>query len=257
MKKRPKPPDAYRLIYNLSVYDGKDIMVVADKFNKYASVYDASRKRLIPCFDAFYGTLITCAQTLAHPPLSILDLGAGTGLVSHMLAVHDDLAKFHLIDVAQDMLHEAKANEILSARNVKITCGDFRNLRTAVDAAAGTYNLIISALAIHHLTADEKRDLFSQIFTLLPAGGIFLNADQALGETPEIEEIYRSHWLHAVKENNVSAPELAAALERMKEDKMDTLTNQLTWLKQSGFSNVNCWYQNYSFCVFGGMKPFT
>jgi tRNA (cmo5U34)-methyltransferase len=61
-------------------------------------------------------------------------------------------------------------------------------------------------------------------------------------------------WLKQVQENGVDKSELAAALERMKEDKMSPLSSQLQWLKEAGFKEVNCWYKNYSFAVYSGSK---
>ncbi|MCP4689764.1 MAG: class I SAM-dependent methyltransferase, partial [Desulfobacterales bacterium] len=85
-------------------------------------------------------------------------------------------------------------------------------------------------------------------------GGIFINADQVLGATPEIEKRYQETWLKQIRENGVTDAELAAARERMKEDKMSTLHDQLLWLKEANFTNVNCWWKNYSFAVFSGRK---
>lgn len=67
-------------------------MDVAEVFDAVAGSYDDARRRLVPCFDAFYGT----AVEVAAPPLraalaagrtpEVLDLGAGTGLLSLLLA---------------------------------------------------------------------------------------------------------------------------------------------------------------------------
>ena len=92
------------------------------------------------------------------------------------------------------------------------------------------------------------------MFRALNNGGLFINADQVLGETAWIEEMYRNAWLGQVKERGVSDSTLASALERMKEDKMSTLSSQLSWMKNAGFADVNCWYKNYSFAVYSGRK---
>ncbi|MFW8602470.1 class I SAM-dependent methyltransferase, partial [Desulfobacterota bacterium M19] len=118
----------------------------------------------------------------------------------------------------------------------------------------GSFDIIISALSIHHLTREEKKSLFKNIFTHLNYGGIFINADQVQGETVEIESKYREVWLKQVQENGLGESELAAALERMKEDKMSPLSSQLQWLKEAGFKEMNCWYKNYSFVVYSGRK---
>ena len=47
---------------------------------------------------------------------------------------------------------------------------------------------------------------------------------------------------------------LSSALERMKEDKMSTLRNQIAWLNKVGFTDANCWYKRYSFVVYSGRR---
>ena len=85
-------------------------------------------------------------------------------------------------------------------------------------------------------------------------GGIFINADQALGETHEIDSYYRECWFEKVKRAGVTDEEMAGAKERMKEDRMSTLADQLGWMKQAGFTRVNCWYKYYNFVVYSGTK---
>ena len=52
-----------------------------------------------------------------------------------------------------------------------------------------------------------------------------------------------------------SKAELSMALERMKADKTATLVDQLAWLQEVGFIRVDCWYKNYRFVVYSGIKP--
>jgi tRNA (cmo5U34)-methyltransferase len=50
-------------------------------FNRDAAGYDAMRRRLIPCFDDFYGTALTLiGDWKPQKALRVLDVGAGTGL---------------------------------------------------------------------------------------------------------------------------------------------------------------------------------
>ncbi|WP_334976078.1 hypothetical protein [Nostoc sp.] len=36
---------------------------------------------------------------------------------------------------------------------------------------------------------------------------------------------------------------------------INRLDIQLHWLEAAGFQNVDCWYKNFSFAVFGGYRP--
>ncbi len=139
----------------------------------------------------------------------------------------------------------------------------FSNLETKVEYLRNDYSkkpinekfdLILSGLSIHHLSDLEKENLFKKIYLALNKNGLFINADQVLGETPGIDKIYRKSWIAKVKDKGVTEETLTAAFERMKEDKMATLSNQLLWLDTAGFSEINCWYKNYSLVVYSGCK---
>ena len=51
-------------------------------FEAHAEGYDAERRRLLPCFDAFYAAAIEGVGLSERLPERVLDLGAGTGLLA-------------------------------------------------------------------------------------------------------------------------------------------------------------------------------
>ncbi len=218
-------------------------------FNKFADSYDQNRRRLIPCFDDFYGAVVDLIPRSFQSGVRVLDLGAGTGLLSDFIFRACPNAKFTLMDVSEEMLEKARERFKDRLEGVSFLLSDYA--RTPLP---GKYEVVVSSLSIHHLTEPEKIELFRKIYHALEIGGIFINADQVLGATPEIEKSYQETWLKQVRENGVTDAELAAARERMKEDKMSTLHAQLLWLKEANFTNVNCWWKNYSFAVFSGRK---
>ncbi|CAH0535119.1 Carboxy-S-adenosyl-L-methionine synthase [Vibrio stylophorae] len=224
-------------------------MSVQQAFDKGARDYDSARKQLIPCFDDFYGTALALINRPQSDSFQVLDLGAGTGLFTSLVAQHYPNASFTLCDISSAMLSEAKNRFKHSAFTI-----DYQTKDYSAEPLVGKYDLIISALSIHHLDAQAKAALFQNIYHALNEGGQFINADQVLGETAQLETSYRNAWLKQVKEKGVTANALSAALERMKEDKMSTLSQQLQWMKDAQFQQVNCWYKNYSFVVFSGDK---
>ncbi len=216
-------------------------------FDQYATQYNDSRQKLIPCFDDFYKIAVEIIPFKRDKNIKVLDLGAGTGLISSLVATEFKNSYIKLIDVSENMLNQAKSSLEKKSSKFSYLVADY----SAIELSE-KFDIIISALSIHHLTGKRKKALFKNIFNHLDHGGIFINADQVQGETAEIESKYRKVWLKQVQEKGVSQKELAAAIERMKEDKMSTLSSQLLWLKEAEFEEVTCWYQNYSFAVFSG-----
>jgi tRNA (cmo5U34)-methyltransferase len=217
-------------------------------FDKYAAQYNNSRQMLIPCFADFYKIAVEIIPFKEDKNIKVLDLGAGTGLISSLVATKYEKSDITLVDVSEKMLDQAKNSLGKLSNKFSYLVTNYSNLELS-----GSFDVVISALSIHHLTGEEKKSLFKKIFTNLNNGGIFINADQVQGETVEIETKYREVWLRQVQENGIGKSELEAALERMKEDKMSPLSSQLQWLNEAGFEEVNCWYKNYSFVVYSGI----
>ena len=209
-----------------------------------------SRKKLIPCFDDFYQIAIKEIPFTKEQNIDVLDLGAGTGLMAGLVASNYPNAKIQLLDIAEKMLSEAQEKLKCFKNNFDFIVADY----SRVKSFNKNFDLIISSLSIHHLTDFEKQNLFKIIHAHLKSDGFFINADQVLGDTEEIDKIYRSRWIEQIKKKGADDKELNAALERMKEDKMSTLASQTQWLKEAGFVNVNCWFKNYSFVVYSGTK---
>lgn len=224
-------------------------MNIEQAFNAAAADYDQLRRTLIPCFDDFYGTAVQVIQIERTVPLKVLDLGAGTGLFSGMVQAAFPLAEFTLIDLAVEMLEIAKSRFSSMGKSPRVVIDDY----VKADLG-GPYDVVISALSIHHLCDSDKERLFLRIYDALSPGGMFVNADQVLGTTPELEKLYRQQWVDKVGAMGISDEELNAAKKRMEYDRMAPLEDQLGWLEAAGFVDIDCWYKNFSFAVFGGRK---
>ncbi|WP_297427512.1 class I SAM-dependent methyltransferase [Clostridium sp.] len=220
---------------------------VAKVFNSAAKKYDMQRNELIPLMNIFYGTAVELVN-INNEKGKILDLGAGTGLLTELVIKKYPNAEYTLVDIAEEMLDIAKERfELLD--NVSFNVEDYRD-----GISGGKYEAIISSMSIHHLDFNEKRNLYKNIFDILEEGGVFVNADQVKGEDCESEEIVKEYQLSHIENCSLSREEKDKTYERIKLDKMDKMTDQIDMLKEAGFKSVDIYYKYYNYVVFRARK---
>ena len=222
---------------------------IQNQFNAVSEKYDRQRRFLIPCFDDFYGIALNLSEEVKTVK-NILDVGAGTGLMSAFFHEKYPDAKITLVDISKDMLKKAE-ERFDGNQNVSFLNADF----ATVDLPENHYDVVVSGLAIHHLPDELKQQLFGKIARTLKPGGWFINADQVLGETDLAEKLYTENWRNHVEQNpNLTDEEKQSTFERIKVDIMAPLIPQLEWLEDAGLQNANCYYQYYNFAVFAANK---
>ncbi len=224
-------------------------MIVKELFDAGAMEYDAGRRRVIFCFDTFYGTLLDLVPFSPQAPFAFLDLGAGTGLVSALILARFSKARAHLLDISEKMMAQAR-RRFAHRPDVQFYIGDY-----AREDLPGTYPLIVSAMSIHHLEDSGKQMLMQKIFSALEPGGAFIHAELALGTTPATERHYQQHWQRHLEASGFTADELAPIRERMACDRPAPIEHQLAWMREAGFADVDCFFKHYNFTVSMGTKP--
>lgn len=213
-----------------------------------ATTYDSERRRLIYCFDEFYGTVGELVARSCPDSPSILDLGAGTGILSTTIVERVPTAKIHLLDASSEMLLQAASR--LAKWQPQITV---RSL--SEELPGGPFDAIVSALAIHHLNDAEKRDLYSRILVALAPGGVFINAEQISGRSARLQNLIEAVHLDRARALGSSEVEIDGATQRMSHDQCATVSDQVAWLNEIGFEDTECLFRSFRFAVFCGWKP--
>jgi tRNA (cmo5U34)-methyltransferase len=220
---------------------------ITDQFNSVSKKYDEQRKYFIPCFDDFYTICLPIVRSLTKAK-RVLDIGAGTGLFTKFIHEERNDLHFTLTDISTDMLAVAKE------RFAGLDNFEFGEYDLSAGPIEGKYDLIISALAIHHLEDEQKAKLYQYVFDALNDGGVFINADQVEGRTPWFDNYYKLNWKETVINSGLEQQAIDKAFERIKLDKFAKLEPQLQMLEDAGFAEVDCVYKYNNFAVIVACK---
>jgi tRNA (cmo5U34)-methyltransferase len=175
------------------------------QFHFDPSTYLENMRADIPVFDKLQEETARATEGVAAR--DVLELGVGTGMTAkRVLAVHPK-AKLVGIDESEAMLAEADV------------AGDLRVSRLEDPLPEGPFDIVVSCLAIHHLDAKGKRDLFRRIAAVLKPGGRFVLADVVVPERDE----------------DAVTPTTPGF------DRPDPLDAQLEWLREVGLAPETTW----------------
>jgi tRNA (cmo5U34)-methyltransferase len=118
------------------------------------------------------------------------------------------------------------------------------------------YDVIVSSLALHHLVSDQdKIDFYGKIYAALNPQGVFFNADVILASSATVQKAYIEKW-KAFMQRQVPEEEINNKWLRQyrEEDRPAKLLDQLAWLANIGFDEVDVIWKYYNFAVYGGRK---
>jgi len=127
----------------------------------------------IPRYDELQERVVAATGGLSVS--RILELGVGTGETTRRLLDAHPRATLLGIDGSADMLAAARAD--LPAARVEL-----RLSRLEDPLPDGTFDLVVSVLAAHHLPGEEKAALFERVATVLVPGGRFVLGDVVVPE---------------------------------------------------------------------------
>ncbi len=156
---------------------------------------------------------------------AILDLGTGTGeTLGRVLALHPS-ARAIGVDESAGMLAVAQGR--LEEYAVTLQVADLRD-----PLPAGPFDLVVSALAVHHLDGPEKATLFARVAGALRPGGRFVLGDVIL------------------------PPDAASSVIPLTDDwdKPSTVADQVRWLEEAGLVVTVPWQQD-DLALFSADRP--
>jgi len=166
-----------------------------------------------------------------------LDVGSGAGRLLGLVQLARPSAHAVALDFSEVMLGQLRERFDKCAR-VQIVEHDLDRPLPPL----GTFDVVVSSFAIHHLVHSRKRTLYEEIFKALASGGTFCNLEHVSSPT----EALHARFLGCL------------GIEPAQEDpsnKLLDLETQLRWLREIGFTDVDCYWKWSELALLIGRKP--
>lgn len=234
---------------------------------------DSSRQFLntaevfVPMRDEQIATIRDLLPAERDDTCTVAELASGDGsLARAILAGHPNCRYLGLdgSEVMREQSRQALAvyGDRFEARHFELADRDWRT------ALPQPLRAVVSSLTIHHLPGATKRDLFADMFAALEPGGALLIADIMLPSTPRAYPVFARQWDDATRAQSLERRGDLSGFEAFQRaewnyyrygqddpiDKPSGLFEQLLWLREVGFSTVDCFWMRAGHAIYGGYK---
>ena len=105
-----------------------------------------------------------------------------------------------------------------------------------------SFDVVVSSFAIHHVPDERKRSLYAECAERLRPGGAFLNLEHVASPTVALHEAFLAEL--GIDPADDDPSNLLAPVE-----------DQLGWLRDAGFVDVDCHWKWRELALLAGAKP--
>lgn len=178
---------------------------------------------------------------LLPDPTLVVELGCGEGLLSEAILRRFPGSRVVGCDGSETMLAHARFRNPIrfEARRASLP-----------DPFPERPDAVVSSLALHHLDAAQKRDVYAHIFQQLQPGGVLAVADLIEPATPLTLAIAGREWDRACHPGDWNVYRFPDP----ETDRPSGLFEQLSWLAQIGFTGIDVAYLRAGHAIFTGTR---
>lgn len=194
---------------------------------------------------------------------TVLDLGCGGGaLLETVLAAYPHVAGIG-VDGSAAML-ECARESFAGRDNVLFIEADFNRTEWVNALPERQFAAIVSGFAIHHSEDERKRELYGELFALLRPGGVFINLEHVASATPLGERFFTEAWVEnavRVRQSQGQDADFDTVMAQMAArpdrdaNRLAPVETQLTWLRDCGFVDVDCYWKHFELAILAGYRP--
>ena len=216
-----------------------------DSIEDYAYVAD----KVVPFNKELHDRVLSEIAIWAQEEFTLLDLGIGHGEMAEKVLQKYKKARVVGVDMSEKMLSKARRRLSKYGERIKLEKGDFDFADFGME-----YDIIISTVAIHNSTHEEKMKLFKRVYESLAEKGIFINGDFIAGEDPTEDERDKRWYFNFLKQELPNKELEVWIRHAFYEDNPAKLSDQFKWLSDAGFKKIECTWKKMNLAVYVAYK---
>jgi SAM-dependent methyltransferase len=177
---------------------------------------------------------------LDHVPKDVrrvLDLGTGDGRLLALLSIERREMKGVGLEISEPMKLSAE-ERFAGDQRFELITHDLDDPLPDI----GTFDAVVSSFVIHHLEDERKRTLLDEVFEILEPGGVFANLEHVASPTERLHLAFFEAINEPIENEDPS-------------DRTVAVETQLGWLRESGFTDVDCYWKWLEMALLIGVRP--
>jgi tRNA (cmo5U34)-methyltransferase len=206
-------------------------------------------------------------------PIRVLDIGAGYGALTKVILDSFPHSTVVVHDYSEPMLVEARSYLSGASDSVTYARGDLMSDDWHKDIS-GKFDAVVSSIAIHNVRLPTRiKAVYRDVFSMLSDGGCFFNVDyvsapgkavsQARQHADLMDQRYRLRQETGVwypidevqrRLDEVAGPRRAGTRTLDPDEEPRSLENNLRWLSEAGFGQVECFWHDGRRALMGAFK---
>lgn len=208
--------------------------------------YDTRIDAILPMSDLFFSS---CLSFIPDGPVTLLELGSGTGYATSKILTVNPQAVITCIDHSPEMIACARQKQELES--VQIIEQDIRD-----PWPNKQYDVIMTTLCLHHIPGDDRVVLLRRVHKALSPGGVFICGDIVRPESVETEEVYVGRWVKSMIHAGMSTEEADQMIRSRKTNypEMETISGFYRKMRGIGFSRILMPYKHEISAIFIGYR---
>ena len=225
-----------------------------------ATIYLEGIRAAFPLALEQIDVMLRLIDACERPVRRVLDLGCGDGVLAAAALDRLPQAELVLADFSEPMLEAARHRFSAAGTPVHYVLADYGVPSWTISVCEWSpYDAIVSGFSIHHQADDRKRAIYQEIFELLNPGGIFINIEHVSSPTAWTRSLQDERFIDSLhRQHPGKSREEVARLYHERPDDANILAPvelQCAWLRDIGFTDVDCYLKLFEAAVFGGRRP--